>query len=64
MLYKIIAENEASETWEISLMLAKKFKGELKDLLPKDLALDRELWTKKNDLLKDLSIEKRHDKND
>ena len=64
MLYKIIAENEASETWEISLMLAKKFKGEFKDLLPKDLALDRELWTKKNDLLKDLSIEKRQDKND
>jgi hypothetical protein len=28
-------------------MLAKKFKGDFKDLLPKDLALDRELWTKK-----------------
>ena len=49
MLYKIIAENEASETWEISLMLAKKFVWDFKDLLPKDLALDGELWTKRND---------------
>ena len=44
---KIIAENEASGTWEISLMLAKKFEWDFKDLLPKDLALDGELCTKK-----------------
>jgi len=43
-------------------MLAKKFVGDFKDLIPKDLALDGELWTKKNNLLKALSILKRQDK--
>lgn len=101
MLDKIIAENEASGSGGISLMLAKKFEGDndpigwymsekldgvrcfwngenmysrngnlfyppdwFKGLLPKDLALDGELWTKRNDFQKAVSIVKRQDKND
>lgn len=35
-----------------------------KDLLPEDLALDGELWTKRNDFQKAVSIVRRQDKND
>lgn len=35
-----------------------------KSLLPKDLALDGELWTKRNDFQKTVSIVRRQDKNE
>jgi DNA ligase-1 len=35
-----------------------------KDLLPKDLALDGELWTKRDDFQRAVSIVRRQDKND
>ena len=35
-----------------------------KDLLPKDLALDGELWTERDDFQKSVSIVRRQDKND
>jgi len=50
LIDKIIAENEASGSWGISIILAKKFVGDYKDLLQKDLALDGDFWTKRNDL--------------